>query len=64
MKVEAYCVKCKEKRNIDNADVVQMENGRRAAKGKCPKCGTNVTRFLPSEKGASADKPAAKAKKK
>lgn len=51
MKVEAYCVKCKEKRTVENADVVEMENGRRAAKGKCPVCGTSVTRFLPSEKG-------------
>ena len=50
MKIEAYCVKCKEKRTIEDAEVVTMENGRRAAKGKCPTCGTKVTRFLPSEK--------------
>ncbi len=50
MTVEAYCVKCKEKRTIDNAEVVEMDNGRRAAKGTCPVCGTKVTRFLPSEK--------------
>lgn len=53
MQIEAYCVKCKEKRQIDDAQVVEMENGRRAAKGKCPVCGTNVTRFLPSEKKKS-----------
>jgi hypothetical protein len=56
MTVEAYCVKCKEKRTIENADVVQMENGRRAAKGKCPVCSTNLTRFLPSEKGEKTKK--------
>ena len=50
MTVEAYCVKWKQKRTVDNAEVIQMENGRRAAKGKCPECGTNLTRFLPSEK--------------
>jgi hypothetical protein len=47
---EAYCVKCKIKREIKNAHEEKMDNGRRALKGECPVCGTKLTRFLPSEK--------------
>ena len=47
---EAYCVKCKAKREMKDAQIVDQGNGRRAAKGKCPTCGTNMTKFLPSEK--------------
>ena len=42
---EAYCVKCKEKRNFDG-EVVEMKNGRKAAQGKCPECGTKLNRIL------------------
>ena len=35
-----YCVKCREKREIDNAEAVTMKNGKPAMKGKCPVCGT------------------------
>jgi len=51
MDFEGYCVssKCRTKRSIKNAEVVTTKNGRRMAKGKCPVCGTTVTRFLPSK---------------
>jgi hypothetical protein len=49
MDFEAYCVKCRQKRSIKNGTVVVSDKGRRSAKGKCPVCGTNVTRFLPNE---------------
>ncbi len=42
---EAYCVKCREKRKFDG-EVVEMKNGRKAAQGKCPVCGTKVNRML------------------
>ena len=41
---EAYCVKCKEKREFTGH--VEETNGRRFAKGICPTCGTKVTRIL------------------
>ena len=41
---EAYCVKCKEKREFTGH--VEETNGRRFAKGICPVCGTKVTRIL------------------
>jgi hypothetical protein len=45
-KQEAYCVKCKAKRNMKDAGEVTMANGRRAMKGKCPECGTGMFKIL------------------
>ena len=42
----AYCVKCKEKRDF-TGEVVVNEKGTRMAKGLCPVCGTMVPKFLP-----------------
>jgi hypothetical protein len=42
---EAYCVKCKAKREFEGEEVT-LKNGRKAAKGKCPVCGTTVMRIL------------------
>jgi DNA-directed RNA polymerase subunit RPC12/RpoP len=36
---EAYCVKCKTKRQIKDAVQITMKNGR---PGKCPECGTKM----------------------
>ena len=44
-KYEAYCVKCREKREFEGEEVT-LANGRRAAQGKCPVCGTKVMRIL------------------
>ena len=41
---EAYCVKCKEKREFTG--VVVEKNGRRMAQGICPVCNTKVNRIL------------------
>lgn len=38
----AYCVKCKEKREIKDAKEIQMKNGKPAVEGSCPVCGTKV----------------------
>jgi hypothetical protein len=43
---EAYCVKCREKREMANAEEVTMKNGRKAMQGKCPVCGTKLFRIL------------------
>lgn len=55
--MEAYCVKCKEKREMKDAAEITMKNGRPATKGVCPTCGTNLFKI-----GGGA-KPAATAKK-
>jgi hypothetical protein len=42
---EAYCVKCRTKREFEGHEVT-LKNGRRAAQGQCPVCGTKVMRIL------------------
>lgn len=44
-KYEAYCVKCRAKREFEGTEVT-LKNGRRAAQGQCPVCGTKVMRIL------------------
>jgi hypothetical protein len=39
---QAYCVKCKTKREMQDAAQIQMKNGRPATQGKCPVCGTKM----------------------
>lgn len=43
--MEAYCLKCREKREIVNQEQVTLKNGRPATKGDCPACGTKVFRI-------------------
>lgn len=43
--MEAYCVKCKAKREIKNPKATKMANGRDATTGACPVCGTKVYRI-------------------
>lgn len=54
MEFEGYCVKCRQKRQIKDARVEETKSNRRMAKGKCPVCGTTVTRFLSAKEGAEA----------
>jgi hypothetical protein len=44
--IEAYCVKCRANRRMVAAQLVITKNGRPAAKGKCPVCGTTMMKFL------------------
>ncbi len=43
--VTAYCVKCRQKREMKDPEVVTLKNGRPARKGKCGTCGTNMFRI-------------------
>ena len=47
--MEAYCVKCKKKVEMQGGEETTNAKGRRMAKGKCPDCGTVVCRILPSK---------------
>ncbi|MGB9636103.1 MAG: DUF5679 domain-containing protein [Thermoplasmata archaeon] len=40
--VEAYCVKCRKKVEMKDAQKVTMKNGKPAMQGVCPNCGTKV----------------------
>lgn len=68
---QAYCVKCKSKRDMKDEKQVTMKNGRQAISGTCTVCGTKmfkigggsaVAKARPKVKAASK-KPAARAKK-
>jgi NAD-dependent SIR2 family protein deacetylase len=47
---EAYCVKCKAKKEMANAQQVTMKNGRPAVQGVCPDCGTKLFRIMGGKK--------------
>ncbi len=48
--MEAYCVKCRSKKEMVDAQEVEMKNGRKAMKGKCPDCGTSMFKILGKSK--------------
>jgi DNA-directed RNA polymerase subunit RPC12/RpoP len=43
--MQAYCMKCRKKVEIQNAKSITMKNKRPATQGVCPKCGTKVFRI-------------------
>jgi hypothetical protein len=43
--VEAYCVKCKNKKEMKNAKAIKMKNDKPATQGTCPNCGTKMFRI-------------------
>ena len=47
---EAYCVKCKAKKEMAKAEEVTMKNGRPALQGVCPDCGTKLFRIQGAKK--------------
>ena len=45
MQVQAYCVKCRDKKMMAAPEVTELKNGKPAVKGKCPDCGTGMFRI-------------------
>jgi len=43
--VEAYCVKCRAKREVKNPEEVTLKNKSKAVKGVCAVCGTKIVRI-------------------
>jgi hypothetical protein len=43
--MEAYCLKCRAKREIKDPQAVTMKNGNAATSGTCPSCGTRMFRM-------------------
>ena len=43
--MQAYCMKCRGKREIKNAKSITMKNGSPATQGICSVCGTKVFRI-------------------
>jgi len=44
--ITGYCVRCKVKQEMRDAEEVVLKNGRHAKKGKCKVCGTVMFRFI------------------
>ena len=57
--MEAYCVKCKTKREMLNPQALFNNNGTPATRGSCPECGTTLYRMgrTPAHEGMTAPKP-------
>ena len=53
--MEAYCVKCKSKREIQSPQAITMKNGRPATSGTCPVCKTKVFRIGAAKQFGPAD---------
>ena len=43
--MDAYCMKCRTKREIQGATQITMKNGRPATQGTCKVCGTKLFRI-------------------
>ena len=43
--MQAYCVKCRSKREMSGAKAITMKNGKPATQGVCPVCGTKMFRI-------------------
>ena len=65
MATQAYCVKCKTKRDMKNEKQVTMKNGRGALSGTCSVCDTKMFKIGGgSSKAEVAVKQATKSKSK
>jgi len=43
LRLQGYCVKCRQKRDINDPQEKVLKNGRPATQGKCSVCGTTIT---------------------
>ena len=43
--MQAYCVKCRTKREMNDPKSITMKNGKPATQGTCPVCGTKMFRI-------------------
>ena len=43
--MQAYCLKCRDQRDINDAQQVTLKNGRPATRGKCSVCAATVFRI-------------------
>lgn len=57
--IEAYCTKCREKREMLDPRPVWLKNGRPATQGTCAVCGTRMTRLGETPAHANLPKPEA-----
>ncbi len=58
--VEGYCVRCKTKRQMKNAEIVQTAKGGYMAKGNCSSCDTKMCAMMSKDNADKAIKEGAK----
>lgn len=56
--IEAYCMRCKAKRKMEDPQPVYTDSGRPGMRGKCPVCGANMFRMGKTPAHAGLPKPA------
>ena len=54
--MQAYCVKCRTKREMKDAKSITMKNGKPATQGVCPTCGTKMFRIGKGQKLGSGNR--------
>ncbi len=47
IKHEAYCFRCKAKKEVRDPEIVTMKTGMKSVKGTCTECGGNMYKILP-----------------
>ena len=58
--VKGHCMKCKDKRDMKEAEVTKTPKGGYMAKGKCVKCSTKMCAMMSKENAEKAIKEGAK----
>ena len=54
---EAYCVKCKAKREVKDPQHITMKNGKPALSGLCPVCAADLNEAGPEHRHEAAPDP-------
>jgi DNA topoisomerase-1 len=62
--IEAYCVKCREKRPMQNPEATYTKTGTPGTRGECPVCGTGMFRMGETPAHADVPKPKVTARRK
>lgn len=62
--MDAYCVKCKTKREIQQAEAIYTRTGTPATRGLCEVCGTRLTRMGRTEAHAGIEPPSPESRKR
>ena len=56
MKASMYCVKCRQKRDVEDPEEVTMKNGKPALRAKCPVCNTGMYKIGGAKKSQGTNR--------
>jgi|HubBroStandDraft_6_1064221.scaffolds.fasta_scaffold76440_3 hypothetical protein len=46
---KGFCLRCQQNRDLPDAEIVTLRNGRTALKGRCPLCFTSIFKLIAKE---------------